>query len=157
METPQAEFIAMVMDRLHALEQENAILREQVQQHGKALWFDLHVGPDRYLHFSDGRSLHWCLGDPPEDIDEAHNAATMFMGARTINLYEGSVRVGEPHKLTTFETFWKSVNNYFDKEKDNKYFRKWYCGLYKYWNRDDSKMNLVCSLVKPTQATPCPF
>jgi hypothetical protein len=101
METPQAAYIAMEMDRIHAVEMQNDRLIERMAQLEKRVddhVNELHLLPGSlYTEFSDGRVLSWMMpGDPEmvldadaaQPLDEAHWNAVVFTGATTIVLCE---------------------------------------------------------------------
>lgn len=140
METAEAGFVAMLMDRLQALEQHNQSLSDQVQAlQRRCLDYDhrlsctLHVklgGPG----FSDDCRIEWELGQPPlmvvhetDDVgarlemplDEAHEQATMFYGSIFVSMSSAEsdqfvfdcMKVpGNKDHRTTFGEFWRAVN-----------------------------------------------
>ena len=74
METPEAGFVTMLMDRLQALERHNQSLRDQVQalqrrseEHDHRLLCTLHVELG-HARFSDFDRVEWELGQPPHMI-----------------------------------------------------------------------------------------
>ena len=147
METTEAGFVTMLMDRLQALEQHNQSLSEQVQalqkrseEHDHRLLCTLHV-PLGHARFSDGCSIEWELGQPPRMIttaavgaeactgvplDEAHDQATMFHGLVFVKISDGyesqsiifSKFADQDHR-TSFGEFWRAVNQWINSSEEN--------------------------------------
>ena len=139
METPEAAFVTMIMERLREVEEHNAVLLRQhvlmqssIQNMRDALLWTLHVVPvERYMKFSDDVGIVWRLGDAPcmkkvwsnpvKPLDEPHDNATMFFGRKTLifarrpahvrgtEVYK-SVQLGAVGEKTTFGNFWRRVN-----------------------------------------------
>lgn len=108
MQTVQAEFVDMIMERMHRMEEsnillqkENAQLRAIVKKHDDALLMTLHVVPScGFTDFSDDWSMIWPLGETPTmqdnkereeccydvglPLDKDHEEATMFFGERVV-------------------------------------------------------------------------
>ncbi len=63
MESAQAAFISMVMDRLQALEQENVTTKARVKQHDRMVCCTPHVvSGDGFKYFDDEHLILWRLG-----------------------------------------------------------------------------------------------
>ena len=148
METAEAGFVAMLMDRMQALEQHNQSLSDQVQAlQRRCLDYDHRLS--RTLHvrlgwpgFSDDCSIEWKLGQPPlmvvhetDDVgarlevplDEAHEQATMFYGSMVVSMssteshqaaFDCMKVPGHIGHRTTFGEFWRAVNGWINQATD---------------------------------------
>ena len=95
-ESPQAEWVHMIMDRLHKLEQENVELRRELNLRLP----ELYITPcSNYIGFNDGSDLEWWIVEKKQrlcwqkndaeewqDIDEEHLNARMFTGCVDLSI-----------------------------------------------------------------------
>ena len=134
MDTPQAAFLGMVMDRLQALEERCDAQQKEMQElkveraeMPARLLMTLHVVPDVSLRFSDGAFLHWEVGHSPKlriddlhgdrvvPMDRQHREATMFHDAKYVALTKSvteqiRVSIGRAGERTTVASFTDVVN-----------------------------------------------
>lgn len=142
METAQAGFVIMLMDRMQTLEHSNQLLSEsnkllaqhvqalqkRSEEHNHMLSCTLHVKLGQDI-FSDGTDIVWMLGHTPQTtvykhgtwhlsaLNEAHDQATMFHGPKTVMFKFGHefaflCTVVDIGYRTTFGGFWRDVNDY---------------------------------------------
>ena len=125
MEDTEAAFVSMIMERLHALEEENEAIRSRLEEYEVYHRKTLHVDPSEdFYRFSDGMNIQWKIGDTPclmdaegdlQQLTAEHNRASMFVH-RTKVLYRNRCNrdyacAFVPSKAT-FNTFWRQVNKH---------------------------------------------
>lgn len=119
MQDPQADFVQMVMDRLHALEVSNDQLNERVLRLEARQCMD-----SRCRRFDDGLFLWFGLtkrpdgmGDPRMnklfELDAAHLDATAFWGQKRIDMHtQAHLYVGSTGRRTTVKDLLEAINSW---------------------------------------------